>query len=324
VAKNLFDYVKKFLPFIGIIILILIIYSLNFEDIKNAFLSIKPIYIFLALSLTLPLIIIRNYSWQLILKEQKIKIGFFQSLKIFLIGFFYCSITPGFVGHVMRVPYMKQETGEPYGKLFVNVVIDSTVRTIALYLMILAGALLVIGHYPELFWINITIFTILVIVLLYLIKKERGEKLFLALIKYFIPTKLKDNFNKFVNTFYIDFPRITPLIPPLILSLITWIIVFTQEYIIVMALGVNIPYHYFILLFPIANIAGFIPITFAGIGTRELTSIVIFSTLFAVTKEEVLVFTLVGFIITDIFIGFIGFLVSLTEARDKSHTKLMI
>lgn len=316
-AKHWFRVAKKFLPLIGVVILIYIVYSLNFEDIKNAFLSIKLIYIVLSLSLTFPLLLIRNYAWQLLLKEQKIELNFFRSLKIFLIGFFYCSITPGFVGHPMRVPYMKEETGEPYGKLFVNVTIDSTLRTLASFLMILIGALLVIGTFPELFWINIIIFTILAVVLFYFIKKERGEKLFHTLIKYLIPKKQKYNFYRFVNTFYNDFPRINRLILPLLLSFITWVIVFSQEYIIVMALGVDIPYLYFLLLFPIANIAGFLPITFAGLGIRELTSILIFTTLFTVTKEEVLVFTLVGFIITDIFTGFIGFLVSLTEAREK-------
>ena len=37
-------------------------------------------------------------------------------------------------------------------------------------------------------------------------------------------------------------------------------------------------------------------------------------------EEIVLVFTLVGFIITDVVTGFVGFLVSLTEAR-KTNVK---
>ena len=78
---------------------------------------------------------IRNYAWQIILKEQKIKLTFFQSLKIYMIGFFYSSITPGFLGHLMRIPYIKEKTDEPYGKLFVNIFIDTTVRTIAEFLL---------------------------------------------------------------------------------------------------------------------------------------------------------------------------------------------
>ncbi|MCK4365079.1 MAG: flippase-like domain-containing protein [Thermoplasmatales archaeon] len=316
-TKKLFSYAKKFLPLIGIAILIILIINLDVVKIKNAFLSIEPIYIVIALSLTLPAMLVRNFAWQLLQKEQKINISFYRSLKIYLIGFFYCSITPAYVGHLMRVPYLKEETGEPYGKLFVNVFIDSALRTIGQYLMILIGAILVFSTFPGLLWINIILFSITLITSFYFIKKERGEKILFMLIKFFIPRRFKDKFYRFVNTFYHDFPRITRLIPPMLVGLFSWLIIFSQEYIVVMALGIEIPFHIFILLFPLANVAGFVPITFAGLGVREATSILIFSTLFAIGREEILVFTLVGFMITDIFPGFIGFLVSLTESGEK-------
>lgn len=317
-AKKILKQAKKFLPLLGISIFFYIICTLDIEKMIGAFLSINPIFIIFSLTLMIPRVIIRNYAWHLIQKEQKITIGFFESLKIFLIGYFYGSITPGYIGQIMRVPYMKEKTREPYGKLFVNTVIETIVHTLSLYGMIIVGALLVLETLPELFPITTAWLIILAIVLLYFIKKERGEKLFYTLIKYLIPNKLKSYFNKFVDTFYVEFPKIKKLTAPLILGIFTWIIIFSQEYIIVLALGLDIPYLYFLLLFPIANAAGFIPITFAGLGTRELTSILIFSTLFAVTKEEVFVFTIVGFIITDLFTGFIGFILSLTETRPKN------
>jgi uncharacterized protein (TIRG00374 family) len=155
------------------------------------------------------------------------------------------------------------------------------------------------------------------LVLFYFIKKDRGEKLFHFLIKYIVPNKLKKNLYKFVNTFYDDFPRIKGLIIPVILGIITWIIIFSQEYIIVIALGLDIPYLYFMLLFPIANVVGFIPITFAGLGTRELTAVILFSTLFSVAEAEVFVVSLLGFVVTDVFTGFIGFILSLSETKIK-------
>ena len=42
----------------------------------------------------------------------------------------------------------------------------------------------------------------MVIVILYFIKKERGEKLLFTLIKYLIPKKIKSDLNRFVKTFY--------------------------------------------------------------------------------------------------------------------------
>ena len=315
--KKLFSYAKKFLPLIGIVILIILIINLDVERIKNDFLSIEPIYIVIALSLTLPAMLVRNIAWQLLQREQKIHISFYRSLKIYMIGFFYCSITPAYAGHLMRVPYMEEETNQPYGKLFVNVFIDSTLRTIGQYFMILIGAILVFSTYPDILWINAILLIFTLITSFYFIKKERGEKVIIPLIKFFIPKRYKEKFYSFVNTFYKDFPRITRLIPIMFINLLSWLIIFSQEYIIVMALGLEIPFHLFILLFPLANIAGFLPITFAGLGVREAASIFIFSTIFAIGKEEILVFTLVGFMITDIFPGFVGFLVSLTEAGEK-------
>lgn len=318
--RGIFRQVKKFLPLVGIVILIIIIISLDVEEIKKALLSINPIFIVLALSLTIPRVLIRNLAWQQIQKEQKIKISYYQSLKCFLIGYFYASWTPGFVGQVMRVPYMKEKTGEPYGKLFVNTLIEVIIRQVAIYAMIVTGLLIILGQFSEIDISRILpiIIAILIalqaIIILYFIKKERGEKFFHLFVRYIIPKKLKDSTLRFVNTFYKDFPRIRRLIIPLLLSFITWIIIFSQLYIIAYALGANIPYLSFLLLYPIANIASYIPITFAGLGFRELTSILIFSTLFGVGEEVVLVFTLVGFIITDVVTGFIGFVVSLTEA----------
>jgi uncharacterized membrane protein YbhN (UPF0104 family) len=181
--------------------------------------------------------------------------------------------------------------------------------------MMIIGALLVIGTLPEL--LPITIVWILCFALLgvYFTKKKRGEKFFRIIINYLIPKKIKPHFNAFVDTFYIDFPRFKTMIIPYVLGIITWIIVFSQEYMILLGLSLQIPYFAFLVLFPIANTAGFIPITFAGLGTREFTAIFIFTTLFPVAGEQILVLSLVGFVVTDLFLGFLGFLLSLTESR---------
>jgi uncharacterized protein (TIRG00374 family) len=192
---------------------------------------------------------------------------------------------------------------------------EVALRTIALFLMIIIGTLLIIGSHPQLFMFSLAIFITTLIIYIYVYDKERGERLFNFLIKYLIPKSFKDKLRRFVNTFYNDFPRLRILAFPLIIGFFIWLITFTQEYIMVIALDLDIPYFSFLVLFPIANIAGYLPITFGGLGTREFTSILIFTTLFSVTGEEVLVFTLMGFIITDITMAIIGFFLSLTETK---------
>lgn len=315
---KIFNYLKKILPFIGLIFFIIfIILTLDFIELKEAFLRVSPIYIFLSLVLTIPGIIIRNYAWQIVLKEQVIKISFLQSLKVFLIGYFYGSFTPGFYGQLMRIPYLKEKTGEPYGKIFVNTFIEISMRGFSVYLMILLGALFFLSSIKEIFYVILVWFIIFTSVIFYFIKKERGEKIFFLFIKYIIPKRFKSAVNRFISTFYNDFPRIRVLILPVFLSVITWFLIFTQYYIFVIALGLQISYIAFLFLFPIANVAGFIPITIAGIGIREITAITIFTTIYNVSKEEILVVSLLGFIIIDIITAFVGFLLSLTETVDK-------
>ncbi len=318
--NNKFTIIKKFLPFIGLILFIYTIYQLDITKIKDAFFSIHPIYIFLILPFAFPRILIRNYTWQLILKEQKIHVSSINSMKIFLIGYFYGSITPGYLGQLMRIPHLKEYTGQPYGKLFINSTIETIIHTFSLYAMILIGALLVLSDFPELFMIAAAWMIIFLSFLLFFVGKNRGEWFFKFIIRYFIPKKFRWHLNRFSDSFYQDFPRIKSLFLPISIGVFTWIIIFSQKYLLVHALDMPIPYLYFLLLFPLANAAGFIPISFAGLGTREFTAIVLFSTLFAVSGEKMFVVSLLGFVVTDLFTGFIGFIVSVHEARKKGTT----
>lgn len=314
-ANNLLNKIKLILPFIGIAILCYIVYTLDVQKIISAFLSIEPVFIVYSLLITIPLLLLRNTIWQIILKEQNITVGFFCSLKVYLIGVFYGSISPGYYGQLMRIPYLKEKTKEPYGKLFINTIVETFIHSFSLYGMMIIGAALVIGTLPELLPITIVWTLAFAVLALYFTKRDRGEKFFRILVTYLIPKKLKTHMNAFVDTFYSDFPRFRAMILPYLLGIITWIMVFSQEYLILLGLGLDIPYFLFLVLFPIANVAGFIPITFGGLGTRELTAILIFTTLFPVGKEQILVLSLVGFIVTDLFLGFLGFLLSLTESR---------
>lgn len=315
--KNLGNKLRKILPILGIILLAYTIYSLDIEKIKNAFFSIKPIFVFLSLSLIIPHILLRNYSWKLILKEHKIKLSFLQSLKIFLIGYFYATMTPGFVGKILRITYIKDKTGEPYGKLFVNTVIESIVHISPLFAMVVLGSLFLIETIPEMFFFSICFVITLFIILFYFLREERGERVFLALIKYLIPEKMETSLYNFVGTFYRDFPKVKKLLFPTFIGFFTWILVFSQYYMFVWALDLDIPYFYFILIFPVASLIGMIPISFAGIGTRELTAVTLFSFLFSISGEKILVVSLLGFFISDIVTGLIGFVLSLTESTKR-------
>jgi uncharacterized protein (TIRG00374 family) len=321
--NNLIQFFKKFMPVIGIILLLYIIVSVGTDKIVTTFLKIAPLYVILAASLTLPRILIRNIAWQRILKLQKIQLSFIQSLKIFLIGYFYGSITPAYMGQLMRIPYMKDKTKQPTGKLFINCIIETAVHTLSLYGMIVVGAFLVIDYFPEALPLAIILLISLLLFYGLFLKAERGEKIFHFLIKIFIPKRIKSMFTLFVNSFYKDFPDVKKLIIPFLLGIPTWIIIYSQIYILGLSLDIEVPYFIFLMIYPIANLVAFIPITSAGLGTREATLVFLFS-FFGMAPEKAVVISLAGHLLTDVLTGIYGLFISFFEAKDKDKDLLEV
>jgi len=309
-------WLKFLLPFVGLTFFVFLIYAIHPQNILTAFLKIDIRYILAALILTVPVLVIRISAWQWINRSQQIHINNLRVLKIYLIGLFYGVGTPGYFGQIMRAPYMKDVTGAPYGKLFVNVVLETFVHTLSLYVMMVCGAMLVVSMLPQLLLFTILWILGVLAVFLFLIEKKRGDRLFQGLIRLFIPRKVRGQVSSFTKTFYQDFPRLRTLAIPLLLGALTWVLTFTQEYFIVLALGLPIPYLIFLLLYPVANTAGFLPISIAGLGTREFTAIAIFTTLFSsISSADIFVVSLAGFMVTDVFLAAIGFFLTMTEAR---------
>ena len=302
---------KRIFPFTGILIFIYIICSLDIGRLKEIFLSIHPVYILISLSLNIPRLLIRNYIWKIIQREQKINLSFLESLKLFLIGSFYGSITPGFMGKFLRLTYIREKLKEPYGKLFINTFLESVTHQLSLFGMVFLGSLLIVNKIPGLFYLITIWIIVLGVILFYFSKRDRGEKFFRYLTKIFIVDKIKKPVKIFFKSFYKDFPDIKRLILPTFIGIVTWIILFSQYYIFVIPLEVDISYIYFLLLFPVANMVSIIPISFAGIGTRELTAVLLFSTIFSINQEKIFIISLLGFILTDLLIGFIGFIFSI-------------
>ena len=67
---------KKLLPFIGLIILIFIIATLDLKEICAVFSTIDPFYSFLSFFSVFPVVFLSNVQWQILLKKQKIRVSF--------------------------------------------------------------------------------------------------------------------------------------------------------------------------------------------------------------------------------------------------------
>ncbi|MBU1941169.1 MAG: flippase-like domain-containing protein, partial [Candidatus Thermoplasmatota archaeon] len=320
--QKLWNYTKKLIPLIGIILLIYIIHDIGIDKIADTFLKISPLYIIISAALTFPRLFFRNTQWQYLLKKQKIFVGYWKSMKIFLISYFYGAITPGYLGLMIRIPYMKEATGQPFGKLFVNSIAETAVHGLSLYIMVVFGALAIADQYPEIFIGALIFVGASILIYAFFLSKKRGEATFYFFIKLMVPKKLKPHLTSFVDTFYKDFPHLRDFVIPFLLGIPAWIIIYSQIYILAIPLDIQVPYFTFLALYAIGNIVAMIPITTAGLGTREASLIFLFG-LYGTPPETAVVISLAGHLLTDVLTGIYGFIISLTEARNVEHKKEM-
>jgi len=282
-----------------------LVYNIGPERIIVVFYTIPIQYLLLSFSLIIPIILITNYQWQLLLKKQKILIGFFDSLKILLIGNFYASVTPGGFGGYIKAYYISKKKEEPVEKCLANLLIFETMNFFGLLCLAIVGAVIVLKYYPNFLILIGTLFIIAILVIFILAEKHRSEKIFKSLVRILIYNKIKERLSVSLDLFYQDFPRIKDLITPFFVFIIGWVIYCSEIYLVFRLFLIDIPFLYFIFLYPVVMVIASLPISISGIGTREGALIVLFS-IFNVSPEKLVALGLFWMFIIQIIPATIG------------------
>ena len=312
---------KKLLPIIGIIILIIIIIRLDLEKIYGVFSNINPIYSLLCFFAILPVVLMTNIQWQILLKKQKINVSFLYSLKNILIGYFYGFISPGGIGAYTRALYLENESKAPLGKCLSNIIIFNTIDYLTLLLLGAIGAILLSSIYPYLFLVIIIVIFFVLFLLLFFLKKEKSKDLFIKIIQTRLFAAVKERLIESLDSFYEDLPRFKDVLIPFIISIIGWIVRFAELFLISKLFSIDVPFVYFILIIAVANVIASLPITIYGLGTREASLITMFL-FFEVIPEKVLGLSLFWFTIIWFSPSVIGAIITYFETKKLSTFSL--
>ena len=308
---------KVLLPLIGIGIFIYIIHDIGVEKIGGALSNINPLYFFISLSIFLPRIIMSTYKWKMIADKQGIEVGLISLIKLNIIGLFYGTITPLWLGDYIRIPYLREETNEPFGKCASNVLIDQAIEFAALFILALIGSLILLNQFPSLFLILFSLFVIFISVAIFFKEKGRSKKILKIAYAIFIPKKLKPFMANEFHSFYESMPSLKFLVIPLFIELVSYTLFFTQIYILALSFSITIPFFSFIFIYPIASLISLIPVTVSGLGTREGALIHLFS-LYGIAGETTVAISLGGYIITMLVPSFIGAILAVLKGKSKN------
>lgn len=306
--------VKKLLPIIGIIILVYIISTLDLSTIVDIFLEIDIKYSLLSLFAIIPIVLSSNIQWQILLKKQKITVSFSGSLKNIFIGYFYGFITPGGFGAYIRAWYLKYDSKAPLPKCVSNIITFNTIDYITLLLLGAIGALLLSGQFPNLFLPIIIVLIIVLSLFVFFLKKEKSKIVFTKLVQSKIFAALKDRIEDPIESFYENLPSFKDVLLPFFISIVGWIIRFSELYLISKLFEIQVPFLYFIFIIAVADVIATIPISIFGLGVREGSMITLFS-IYSIIPEKILSLSLFWFALVWFFPSVIGAIITVFESK---------
>ena len=260
---NRITKIIKILFFFAVTLLIfyLIFRKVDYLSLKEVFLNAKWYYLVLAILVILLAPVFSAKKWQTILKSMDYHISFRDSFKIIMAAFPTSAVTPAKVGDLIRAHYLKDKV--PVTQTMGAVVTERFIDIFVLASYSFAGAAflkneLIMGI--SLFIIFLTPLSFLVI-----------NKIKLP------PGKWQQRIENFLHVSKIFISRPQKLLPVLFFTVIFWSVNIFEAKILFLALGVDVPLFYVAAAFPLAIFIGLLPITMAGMGTRDSAIIYLFS-----------------------------------------------
>jgi uncharacterized protein (TIRG00374 family) len=305
---------KKFLPIVGITILIIIVSTLDLEKIIYIFSKISPVYSILSFLAIIPLLVLTTIEWQLLLKKQKIKVSFWYSIKNFFIGYFYGFITPGAIGAYTRSIYLSKESGVPLPKCVSNIIIFNTIDFLGMLIVGAIGAIYLSSIYPNFFYIIILIIIVVISLFSFFFKNKRSRILFTKIVQSRIFATVKDRIENSIASFYEDIPKFKDIILPFGISVFGWFLKYIMMFFIAKLFFIEIPFLYFIMIMAVADVIASLPISIYGLGTREAALITMFK-FWDVQSENIVTLSLFLFVIIWLTPSVIGSFITFFETK---------
>lgn len=257
--------------------LVILVYLLSIIDLKALFVAIKDVHIFLALMVTLSVLLDRAFmafKWNLLVRVQGIQISFKECFRVYLVGSFIGMFFPTSVGgDVVRLFSVGVEKGKR-GAIAASIVVERLVAFIALILLFFLATVVLLffstqGTKPY-FWLALGLLVIstgLFILSFYFLPVafiKKYESGFLGKIRQII--EAYDLFRKEHKVLAVFF----------VLSFLEHGVPILGNFLTAKALGIQVNPLAFFLMVPVILICARLPISLDGLGVQEALYVVLF------------------------------------------------
>lgn len=263
---------KRFISIVVSVAILLIIYSkIDFQGLLRVFQNSDRTWMAISLGMVIPITMVSSWRLQQLMPKGT-AIGFLEANRLIFGASVLNMILPSKMGDIAKA-YFITERGHLSGSLSLSVVVfEKACDMLSLLLWCVFGLIL---YTPKdgLFWtMTISVGTGLLLGLL-LLGSRRFAQLFFVIAIKIVPKKLRQKLQNLQSSwiemhdyFWADKWQLLKIVST---SIFIWFLHLLQIWLFILALKAWTPFVTNLALSPLAILAGLLPLTFAGVGTRD-------------------------------------------------------
>lgn len=267
---------------VSLIILLILYWQIEFVSLLEVFQTSNLLWMIISLGMVIPITLFTSKRLQFLMPPQS-TLTFFEANKLILAASSLNMVLPSKAGDIAKAYFMR-DRGHLSGSLALSLVVfEKACDMLSLLLWCLFGLWL----YPQkdvFFWgMTAAIFIGLTGGIL-LLSSTQFANLFFQLGQKFGPKKLKLKFRQLQvawsemhDYFWRDRQQLLRVTG---ISVFIWLLHLLQIWFFILALNAWVPFWTSLALSPLAILAGLLPLTFAGVGTRDAALVVLYAPYF--------------------------------------------
>lgn len=267
---------------VSLIILVIIYWKIDFQGLIEVFQNCDHVWMALSLGMVVPLTLFTAWRLQQLMPTRT-SLGFGEANRLILVASVLNMVLPSKMGDIAKAYFMKQR-GHLEGSLSLSLVVfEKACDMLALLLWCTFGLML----YPQkdwLFWVMTASVVFGLVLGILLLSSRKFAQFFFITGRGIAPKKLRSKLEKLQaswgemhNYFWRDRVQLLKITST---SIFIWFLHLLQIWLFILALKAWAPFLANLALSPLAILAGLLPLTFAGVGTRDAALIAFYQPYF--------------------------------------------
>ena len=293
---------------VGLLVLAVILWRLDLRQLASVIQEVALVPLLIALVLIVPLIYLKVVRWRYLLGAHRIQYGLRSALLAYFGGLFVGLLTPGRLGEFVRALHVSQDCEVPVARASATVLAD---RLFDLMVLLLVGAIALStlttsaeASSPFIILGSVMVVAVPLALFIYGPAFRRLQALGPRLGSLGRGALQSGGWLVQLRSGLRDLTWPT-LVRGTALTILTYVIFFGQCYLIALALDLRVGLLQVCYVISLGSLVTLVPISVAGLGTREATMIAYLGSL-GISAEAAMGFSLLVFLVFYVGVGLIG------------------